>query len=189
VSKKEKKGKTAVVETPQQQPSRPRRNWLRTVFFVLGLAAVGGLVIQGKTLSEMWAVYWINQNIDQFRVEAKPVEKGSAPYLRGKLLPIDKETWRVSSLYHDLPDSLRPDSAQEVGTLALLEWTSETKEGKDKPFTRRTCKVTLIDLDKKKEIDVRSFSTAGADVSDKVAQQPVLDFLSHLPGTGRKTSP
>src|SRR5207248_1841027 len=78
------------------------------------------------------------------------------PYIKGKVILINKKENKVDDLFFSLPEELRPSTPEEVGTVVWLEW-GERQVGyygsKDSswdqtfsPATMWHCDVTIIDL-------------------------------------------
>jgi hypothetical protein len=188
---------TAAREVEKQEaPKRWRRNWVRTVCLVLGLALVMGLVVGQQQLRDLWVVYWINRDIEPFLAEPKvdlppKGEPQPEPSIRGKVLPIDRTRRTVSDLYFKLPDNLRPDSAQEVGTIFWIDTTTTPIEGAKPPRIKVEYKFTLIDREASKVLArgaIRwlgpentgwfgSWSSSPNDPSSKEA--PLLEYLKN----------
>jgi hypothetical protein len=102
------------------------------------------------------------------------------PFTIGRLVPIDKEpaqccsatvdlgrftrdtvqkgTNQVDAIWYDLPGRLRPRSAEEVDTIAWLEWQTETVAQYTGAAARRiSCRVILIDQKQGIIVDEASF--------------------------------
>jgi hypothetical protein len=78
-------------------------------------------------------------------------EPGKGPP-RGKMITIDKQENDIDWTYFDLPDELRADSPEEVGTIAVLDW-GKVEVGKYSDGASayvQTCVVTVVDKADKK---------------------------------------
>jgi hypothetical protein len=126
-----------------------------------------------------------------------PKAKGD-PSLRGKLVTIDVDKRAVDSWTHfKLPEALRAESPDEVGTIALVKWgwrhegsylTQDTGEKVGEAYTGVGA-VTLIDLASRTIVGQRSFEgdpPAGGlrRVGDYRSERPmfaIVDYLARLP--------
>jgi hypothetical protein len=184
-SRKPKKAQTADPEAKPEQPRR-RRIWLRTVILVLIVGVVMGAVLGGKNLPRMWTMSELNSHIDELLAEPKQPKPPipAHPYLREKLIVVDREARRISDLYYELPDAVRADSLDEAGTIAWLDFQTRTEGKEGAQYTSRSCQVTLIDRNGSKVLDQPIFKVLGAP-DDKPLREQILNYLTHLPPMGR----
>jgi hypothetical protein len=115
----------------------------------LGLVACVAGVFGGYYLiREGWRRHTLAAFNEQIAEFTKPPRKAASKVpagMRGKLLPIDVEENRVSPLYFELPDQLRPESPDDVGAIAWLEWGNANAGKEDSEGQVKTCKIHMID--------------------------------------------
>src|SRR5262245_57338914 len=126
----------------------------------------------------------------------------NARYIRGKVLPygmlnnsrgaeVDRE------LYDGLPEELRPQTPDEVGTLAWVEWRLEEITTKKVAWQiyhvlgyQRVCTVTLIDRRVDKKLASRTFRgsdpTKGARNENGYGDKPIAEILAYLKSLPRQ---
>lgn len=91
--------------------------------------------------------------IDQFLAEPAGLDSsilGQIPTIRGKLLTINVEAKAIDQAILALPENLQPHTADEIGTVAWLQWDEKITGFRRKgahvsEIKDVTCVITLID--------------------------------------------
>lgn len=101
---------------------------------------------------------------------------GQIPTVRGKLLPVDVNEKTIDPVVLSLHDNLRPRTADEVGTVAWLQWDERVTGTRRKgahvsEITETSCVVTLIDRKDWRALSQQKF----------LDRREVVAFLNALP--------
>lgn len=113
------------------------------------------------------------------------------PYVKGKVILVNKEEKKIDHTYCELPEELRATRPEEVETIVWLEW------GKDKVgrYTDgstayvNTCKVTIIDRSIPAIVAVTNLrgsmppnmTTRGGGAGGSMPTEEVIAYLQNLP--------
>jgi hypothetical protein len=115
------------------------------------------------------------------------------PYLKGKIIAIDKNRNIIDKLYYDLSEELRANTPEEVGTIVWLQcdenvvgyYGSTQTEGSEATYW--TCDVTIIDKSIPAILEKRNFAgapppskSAGSGTGGKPTKE-IIDYLVSLP--------
>jgi hypothetical protein len=116
----------------------------------------------------------------------------AAGKISGKLITVDVQDQSIDYLYFDLPDDLRADTPDQVGTVVQLRW-SKTKVAEytnGKPAYRQTCHAAVMNKGTGELVAEGDFqggdppSTIKSSQPDGTGSKPdkeVVDFLKRLP--------
>ena len=159
------------------------------VFFIAVVAVIAFFVYRGiktsaylkpfKALSE--------QNLALTNLK----EDTGAAYINRKLITVDKDTKEIDRLFLKLDKELRPESPEDVGTVIWLDWGRSTYGSytDGAKAYRKTCQITVIDLDKGLIVDRRSFSgskppgskSGGGSRSGSKPTREVIKYIESYP--------
>jgi hypothetical protein len=130
-------------------------------------------------------------SISGFKNPVKGDRSSTKPYIKGKVITINKQENRIDSIYYDLPEDLRATKPDEVGTIAWLEW------GEDKIGTYTdgddaiviTCQVTVIDKSIPRIVSKTNFEgiepprvkRSSESGTGPIPTQKIVDYLRDLP--------
>ncbi len=96
-------------------------------------------------------------------VKTLPKQYTEKPYIRGRILPVDKKDKDVDGIYADLPENLRATSQNDIGTIVLMGH-SYTKVGTYEragltggPAFVAHCTIYLVDVEIPAVIYERTF--------------------------------
>jgi len=120
------------------------------------------------------------------------LKKTEGPYIRGKIIPIDKKTNQIDGILFELPDELRPMHSQDVKTVVWLEWELSKigNYGGRGSASIWHCWITVIDKTKPVMLEERKlFTGEGPPVSSahgnsQSGTKPIdkiVDYLKALP--------
>jgi hypothetical protein len=83
----------------------------------------------------------LNDNVYRLIQEPAGKDTSGPPYLKGMVVLVDRHKRELDDLHRSLPDGLRAEALNEVGTVIWLEWDHKWVRGSKAPI----CKVTVID--------------------------------------------
>ncbi|MGH9819470.1 MAG: hypothetical protein ACRD43_04805 [Pyrinomonadaceae bacterium] len=117
---------------------------------------------------------------------------GDQVVIKGKLIPVDRTTKSISSLYGDLPDNLRPITPDEVGTIMWVNCSGRLDgEYSDGSSARSNeCDLTFIDAASKQFLWMDTVITPppakkpAGEYSE--APDPTADILKYLAAVPRR---
>lgn len=113
------------------------------------------------------------------------------PYIKGKIILIDKSHNKISNIYYELPEELRATKPEEVGTIVWLKCGRDKvgsyTDGED--ATVITCQVTVIDKSipiivnktKFKGSEPPQVKERGVSGSGEMPTKDIVDYLRSLP--------
>lgn len=165
-----------------------------------------GVVVVGVFASQYLKIAKVFDKVEKFNemrnvwVKKPAFADPDACYVRGKVLPygmlnnmrgaeVDRE------LYDGLPDELRPQTPDEVGTLAWVEWRLDEIRSSNFGFYhvlgyQRVCTVTLIDRRADRKLASRTFHgsdpTKGARNENGYGDKPIGAILAYLKSLPRQ---
>ncbi|HYT91824.1 MAG TPA: hypothetical protein VEL76_24125 [Gemmataceae bacterium] len=123
------------------------------------------------------------------------------PYVRGKIVTVDRTVKEIDPIFLDLPADLRADSQEDVGAVVFLNWQMKdtglvvvTKGTTPVPgaprLYERTCDITVVDRTTGQvsaQTTVTSKLNQEKYVPDDIHEgRPVSQVLSYLTGLTRK---
>jgi hypothetical protein len=150
------------------------------IFLVVVVLAVGGVVLGPRLL--VWEhVVSINRHMDQLPIDTEEKRGPNEARIVGRLVPVDRQSKRVSDLYYDLPEEIRANSVDEVGTIARLEEEQTTTND----LTTQVCTLALIDRDRKVVMSTEVFRRIGTGAPGSL-HKDILEHLKKLPRVERK---
>jgi hypothetical protein len=189
--------------------SRGRAKWRLTWGGMLLLGAAVIVVVMGLTFLIAYHDHR-NARLAQFQyyvpryVEspAGDIPPGEAPRIRGKVIPVTLmgKNKVDDKLFFDLPEELQPNTPDEVGTVAWLEWEKKqvawykTDHGKGAalaPAYVLICHLTVIDRARNLVVARRDFEggqppdSIGGLTGEGVGSSPapqIVDYLRGLAG-------
>jgi hypothetical protein len=150
------------------------------VVLVVVVAAVGAVVFAPRLLI-WWQVVSINNHIDQLPIDVEEKRGTNQARIVGRLVPVDRQSKRVSDLYYDLPEEIRASWVDDVGTIARLEEEQTTTND----LTTQVCTLTLIDRDRKVVMSTEVFRRIGTGGPGSL-HNDILEHLKKLPRVPRK---
>ena len=82
---------------------------------------------------------------------AEATDDSKARYRKGRLLPINVQAGMVDEIYYTLPADFRATKADDVGTVAWLQWVSQTKGHYDNggAAVKTDCDIVVYDVARK----------------------------------------
>jgi hypothetical protein len=168
------------------KPSSDAIIWM--VIIGVGLCVGGFFLI--KHLVRKSELSPFNQRIGEYTAAATTVVE--APYVKGKILPVNAGDRAVDWFYYEVPEGMRAATPAEVGTVVLLNWGEQqigqygTSGG---GAYVRTCRVTVIDHERRVTLDQREFrggdppksSRRGSSAHGDYPTQQIISYLRGLP--------
>jgi hypothetical protein len=134
------------------------------VLLVIGLVVAGSAALALKYLARGWLdSQKLRDSVAEYvRPPRDPArEPGQKPYLRAKVLVVDRGKHALDPVHDMLPPELKAASKGEVRTVVWLDWEIEAvKEGRviDRDVGRiPVCKLTLIDWTRGRVVGQESF--------------------------------
>lgn len=186
-------------EAAKNQENARKFRWI--VLGFLGFFAVGGLAL----LVAFWGPLVrsvrherLAASADQFLFFAgeKPAEGAAAePHVKGKLVVMDKQLATLDPVQRHLNNDIRALSADEVGTVAWLDWDFvSTNDASGRHYGHYSqCKVTLVDRQTNQIIGEHTVMGPNSPVSKGTryappgrqtayrAESQVISYLQSLP--------
>lgn len=151
----------------------------------LGVAGFFGVrhLIRGRKLApfkEQMAAY-----------TAQPKGEAKEMPLRGKIIPIDIDKKEVDDIYWEMPEDMRADKPDDVGTIVWLKWGKEQIGTYTGGSAAEVQTVVVTVIDKKEGVQTHTTSLRGGNPpqSKKSSQSGVgpkptteiINFLKALP--------
>jgi hypothetical protein len=172
----------------------------RALVGVLIVSVIGGValffVLRARGRSTVLAGHE-SKLTEYLRAGGAPCE--GEPYVRGKVVTVDRTLKEIDPLFLDLPGSLCAQSPEEVGAVVLLDWqmkdagwiVTRNRSGKEthkSKFYEHLCDITVVDrvtgcvsaratVTNRNDPDKRLM----ADVMTGKPTPQVLSFLNSLP--------
>jgi hypothetical protein len=189
-------------ETIRLLKSANRLHLVVLALAVLGLMAAGPYYVrvaaprrEQSEYQERFAAH-IQQYLSLVPADA-PLSEDATPYIRGRIVAIDKtaQGGTLSAVHLALPDELRAQSPDDVGTIVLIEWR-EVRAGiyGDSGIVayRIYADVTIVDEVKKSVVGRETF--VGGDPPDTApsgggpgrGSQPVSEIVTRLEELAQK---
>jgi hypothetical protein len=110
----------------------------------LGIACLGCLCAGGFGLFKFFYVSKLarlNDNVYKVIQEPAGKDESGGPYLKGKVVLVDRNKRELDGLHRAMPEAMRAEGLNEIGTVIWLEWDHKWVRGGRAPV----CKVTVID--------------------------------------------
>lgn len=115
---------------------------------LVGVVAVGVAGFFGvRSMIRAKKVKPFETHLDAYMKESKGMEPTPGQKLAGKLITVDINERKIDYLYFDLPDNMRADNPEEVGTIVQLNW-GKNQVGEytgGKPAWKQYCFVSVMD--------------------------------------------
>lgn len=83
----------------------------------------------------------LNDSVYKLTQEPAGKDTSGQPYLKGKVVLVNLHKRELDDLHRFIPEELRAESLNEVGTVIWLEWDHKWVRGSKAPV----CKLTVID--------------------------------------------
>ncbi|PYS87766.1 MAG: hypothetical protein DMF64_22310 [Acidobacteria bacterium] len=114
-------------------------------------------------------------------------------YIKGRTVFINKETKAAEYMTYDLPSELKAERPQDLGTIILLDWSSERvgKYDDGQPGYVYLCTVSVIDKSIPAVVGTKRFRGGDPPSYKKTygpayGTQPTYEILSYVKGLPRK---
>jgi len=172
----------------------------------LGVAGVLILVVAAWYIVPFLRKLPFSGYIPTYVMVAESAGTPESPYVRGKVIPIDVVGKQVDDLWFKIPDALRASNPQDVGTVLLINCTSEIAgyyfPEDAKPSSSNTsntigrrwmCATDLVDEGSHHVLDVQHFtgveppnSIDGNQLFDVSGPKPYGQMIFYLTGLPRR---
>jgi len=169
-----------------------------TLFGLLVLGVVGFFCV--RSIVRANKVKPFKQHIDAYAQPAKNEGPGKGDpqallgKVNGKVITVDLEKKEIDYLYFDLPNDLRAETPEDVGTVAQLQWgkhqLTDRQYTNGKPAFKQNCVVTLVDkatgnLIARQELwggdPPSSIKSSQSEGTGSKPEKEVVDYLKGLP--------
>lgn len=160
--------------------------WILIILGVVGVAGFFGIryLVRKSELSPF------NNRIGEYLATARPGSEGA--YVKGKILPVNSGDRAVDWFYYEVPETMRANSPEEVGTVVLLQWGEDQVGqygGSGGGAFVRTCHVTVVDHAKREIVGQSQFrggdpprtSRRGSSQHGSYPTEQILSYLRGLP--------
>lgn len=170
-------------------------HWLLLIggpLLVIGIASVAEISRQNRALSPFQQyldeyLYLPGENAGNTVMQMSRTSQTGSPHIHDKIIPVNVLQNELDILYFDLPEELRADSPDEVGTVVWLYCTSVTQVVRRVGVSTRntvdyTCDVAVIDRSMAAIVAKHSFKeTAGESGKRDVLYPDIVEYLAALP--------
>jgi hypothetical protein len=178
---------------------RRKKVTIRDAFFVVGgwlfvsvLIVVVVNVRQSRALAPFQPyldeyIYLPGEKAGNTVLQMTFTHPAGSPYIRGKIIPVNVLNNTLDVFYFDLPEELRAENPDEVGSILWLYCVYNTEKvtfaaGSRKETNNYTCDVAVIDRSEQAIVAQRSFQkTAGEQGVREILYPDIIQYLTGLP--------
>jgi len=130
------------------------------------------------------------EHLESYAQEAKG-DPTPGRRMNGKLVAVDLDSKTIDDLHFDLPDDLRAETPEDVGTVVQLHWDKlQVGSYNGKPAWKQSCQVRVMDKPSGELIETQPFwggdppSAIDSNASAGWGSRPdkeIVEFLGTLP--------
>jgi hypothetical protein len=169
------------------RPETVRKVMLGSALGIIALSCMCGGVFGLVKLYYVGKRSRLNDNVYRLLQEPSGKDTSGQPYLKGKVVLVDRNKRELDDLHRGMPDELRAENLGEVGTVVWLEWDHKWVRGSKAPV----CKVTVIDRARNVVVGENTFEGDPPPMPNLIDRLPVerrpnVEITTWLKGLPRK---